>query len=145
MKLPALVKLEMLVANKEATLLETLEQHDKALHHFDTQRRVLADYQARMAASWRNGAMIPAGDAVRAAKFAAQAAAARQHLAQSIETEQEKRTMCATELAMLRVRHETLQERLKAARQAVANEAQQRAERNHPPPHKPGRTGDSLF
>ena len=145
MKLQALVKLEKLVANKEATLLETLEHHDKALRHFDRQRRVLADYQERMAATWQNGAVIPAGDALRAAKFAAQAEDARQHLTQSIATEQEKRTLCASELAMLRMRQETLKDRLKASRQAEANAAQQRAERNYPPTRKPDQTGDSLF
>lgn len=145
MKLQALVKLEKLVANKEATLLEVLEHHDKALHHFDRQRRVLADYQERMAATWQNGNVISAGDALRAAKFAAQAEDARQHLSQSIATEQEKRTSCASELAVLRLQQETLQDRLKASRQAEANAAQQRAERNHPPARKANKTGDSLF
>lgn len=145
MRLTSLVKLARLVANKEATLLEALEHHDKALRHYDSQRAVLADYQARMAAIWQNGAVIPAGDAGRAATFSAQAAAARQHLARVINIEQAKRTVCATELSVLHIRHQALQDRLRTARLAAFNQAEERAERNRTPVRKPDQTGDSLF
>lgn len=145
MKPQSLAKLDLLAAAQEATLLETLDRHTKALQRFEAQRAVLVDYQARLTAGWRSGAMVTAGDAARAANFAAQAEVANQHLAQSIKTEQDKQTECAVALATLRARRETLQERLKTARQAAANQAQDRAERNRPVLRPHTQQDDLLF
>lgn len=145
MNIKALIKLEMLVANKEATLVETLERHDKALRHYDTQRTILANYQARMASAWQNGTVVLAGDAGRAATFSAQAEDARQHLAHAITTQKDKRSACATELSTLHIHHKALQERLQAARQEAFNQAEDRAERSRIHRRKPDQTDDQLF
>ena len=145
MKLQALAKLDLLTAAREASLLETLDRHSKTLLHYEAQRTVLTAYQERLSASWRGGAVVTAGDATRAAKFVAQAEEARRHLAQSIKTEQDKRNECALSLATLRTRRETLQERLKTARQVAANVAQDREDRNRPIFSAPITPDDSLF
>lgn len=145
MKPQSLTKLDLLAAAQEATLLETLGHHTKALQRYETQRTVLAEYQARLTAGWRNGAVVTAGDAARAAKFVAQAEVANEHLAQSIKTEQDKQTECAVALATLRARRETLQERLKDARRAAANQAEDRAERNRPVLRQHTQPDDLLF
>lgn len=145
MKPEALAKLDLLAAAKEATLQEDLERHNKALQHYEAQRTVLASYQTRLSAGWRNGAMVPAGDAARAAKFAAQAEVARQHLAGSIKVEQDKQTECTIALAALRKRRETLQERLKTARRTTIEQAQSREERNRPIFRLFGADDESLF
>lgn len=132
LKPSALIKLDLLAAAKEANLLEALARHNKTLQHYESQRDILTNYQDRLTASWRNGRPIPAGDAIRAAKFAAQAEAARQHLAHNIKTEQDKQLECTTALAALRIRRKTLQERLQAAQKKETAQAFERAERNIP-------------
>lgn len=145
MRPEALAKLDLLAAAKEATLQETLERHTKALQHYEAQRTVLMGYQARLTAGWRNGAMVPAGDAARATKFVAQAEVARQHLAQSIKAEQDKQTECTIALASLRKRRETLQERLKVARRVTLEQAQTREERSRPVFRPSPADDESLF
>lgn len=132
LKPSALAKLDLLAAAKEANLLEVLARHNKTLQNYAGQSDILANYQNRLTASWRSGAVISAGDAARAAKFAAQAETARQHLAHSIKTEQDKQFECITALAALRIRRKTLQERLNAAKKKEADQAFDRAERNIP-------------
>lgn len=145
MKPQSLSKLDLLAAAQETTTLETLDRHNKTLLRYEEQRTMLAKYQERLTASWRSGEVVRAGDAIRAAQFAAQAEAANEHLAQSIKTEQDKRTECTVALARLRKRRETLQDRLKAAKQAEVNKAEERAERDRPLFNLPTTPHNTLF
>ena len=145
MKPQTLAKLDLLATAKEAVLLEALDRHDKALQHYESQRTVLALYQARLTAGWCGGNTVTAGEAARAARFATQAEAARQHLAHSMQTEQDKQAECAVALASLRTHRETLHERLKLAQRAVANQIQDRMERYNPIFQKPMTTDDEFF
>lgn len=145
MKPQTLSKLDLLATAKEAALLEALERHNKTLQHYESQRTVLALYQERLTAGWHGGNTVPAGEAARAARFAAQAEAARKHLAQSMQTEQDQKAECTVALASLRTYRETLHERLKLAQRSAANQIQDRIERYAPNLHKLAATDDILF
>lgn len=128
MKLQSFMKLDLLAAAQENKLLESLVQHHKALQRCIEQQTLLNAYQERLTASWRNGTMVCAGDALRASKFVAQADAAYQHLIDSIKAEQEKKTTCEVSLAALRIRRKTLQQRLIVAKQDEENKVLKKVE-----------------
>lgn len=132
MKLQSLVKLDLLAAAQERKLIETLTQHHKALQRYLEQKALLTAYQERLKASWRSGAMICAGDAIRASKFVAHADAAYQHLIDTTKIEQDKKLTCEVSLATLRIRRKKLHQRLSAAKDAEENEMLKRVEKAFP-------------
>jgi hypothetical protein len=128
----ALAKLDLLAAAKEAALLEALDRHGKALQRYEAQREVLAAYRDRLAAGWRNGAVVRAGDAKRAGQFSTQAEAAALQLMQAMDTERAKFAECAAAMAELRARRRRLRERLEDALRLEETKAQERAAQNRP-------------
>ena len=128
----AMAKLDLLAAAREAALLEALARHLQALQKYQAQQEVLAAYQQRLAAGWRNGAVVRAADASRAGQFSSQAEAAGAQLAQALETERTKMAECSAALAQLRARRRSLQERLASARHLEITQAQERAAQNQP-------------
>ncbi len=126
-------------------MLERLGRHSDALRRYEAQREVLTSYQERLAAGWRNGAVVRAGDAKRAGQFSTQAEAATLQLAQAIEAERAKLTECTAALAQLRARRRTLQDRLAGALRLEETKALERAAQNRPTmPARPLAERESL-
>lgn len=132
MKPQSLAKLDLLAAAKEAALLEALARHSATLQRYEAQREILVTYQQRLAAGWRGGTVVRAGDARLAEQSGTQAETANSQLAQAMETERTRLAECTAALAQLRARRRKLRERLTNALQLEETKAQERATQNLP-------------
>jgi flagellar biosynthesis chaperone FliJ len=70
MKPRILDRLDLMAAEAEQKLLDEIVRHKTTLDQIDYQRRVLADYRARLTETWRGGGVVYAGQARRAETFA---------------------------------------------------------------------------
>lgn len=135
MKLGTLEKLDLLAAAEERALETALSQALHAMRHLQGQSQVLAAYQARLTAGWRDGAVIAAAEAQRAGLFSLRAQDAALQLAASLATARERVNEAATALAMHRAKRERLRARLDQSRAQALRAALERAARNQP--HRP--------
>jgi hypothetical protein len=76
-------RLDRLAALRQAEWLAALQRCEAACAQGAAQLGVLAAYRARLAGGWQSGAALPAGQALRAAQFAA----AGHHAADQLETD----------------------------------------------------------
>ena len=127
-----ITRLDLLAAAREVLLREALRRQSTILAQSRNQLHMLDAYRARLAASWQDGAAVPAAQACRASQFAAgaQNAAAQIAAAEAIAAAQLQTT--AGELARLKSHRRKLAETLREAARADAAEAEQRAERDRP-------------
>ena len=116
-----ITRLDLLAAAREVLLREALRRQSTILAQSRNQLHMLDAYRARLAASWQDGAAVPAAQACRASQFAAGA----QNAAAQLQT-------TAGELARLKSHRRKLAETLREAARADAAEAEQRAERDRP-------------
>jgi flagellar biosynthesis chaperone FliJ len=95
MKTRTLDRLDLIAAEAEQKLLEEISRHNKTLQQIDYQRRVLAEYRARLTETWRGGGVVFAGQARRAETFVT----ASENAAEKIDAE-EPRTQKMLDLAL---------------------------------------------
>ena len=132
MKPRTIARLDMLAAEREAQLQETVRRHAAAQAQSRQQRQMLEGYRDRLAASWQDGVAVPAAQARRASQFAAGA----QNAAAQIETAELKTTTqlneATAELVKVKSHRRKLAGQLRDAARAAATEAEQKAERDRP-------------
>jgi hypothetical protein len=134
MKPRLLARLDLLTAEQETQLLETIRRQNAALKQTDQQRIVLASYRNRLAASWQDGAPVPAAQARRAGQFSAASHGAEAQIDHAAQLAAERLQTALADLAQVQARRRALGEAsAKAARQAE-RAAEQRLERDMPVP-----------
>jgi hypothetical protein len=134
MKPRLLSRLDLLAAEQETQLLETIRRQNAALKQTDHQRGVLASYRDRLAASWQNGAPVPAAQASRAGQFSAASHGAEAQIDHAAQLAAERLEAALADLAQVQARRRALGEAsAKAVRQAE-RAAEQRLERDMPVP-----------
>jgi hypothetical protein len=116
MKATTLVRLDLLAAERETVLLETIRHQNAALQQVAYQRGMLASYRDRLAASWQGGAVVNAAQARRAGQFAAGALGAATQIVETEVRAKEKLDAAIADLARLKAHRRRLGERLRAAR-----------------------------
>lgn len=132
----SLKRLDLLAAAKEAVLLEQIGKHSLAVQRHEEQLSMLEAYQTRLAAGWQSGSVVPAGEALRAGQFSAQAMAAMTQLEQVMQTDQGRLMEAALALARLRAHRRNLQKTLKRKLREEAERAEERARQNQPVPRR---------
>jgi flagellar biosynthesis chaperone FliJ len=69
MKTRTIERLDLLAAETENQLLESIRKHNETLRQIAYQRTVLAEYRERLAETWRHGGVVRAGEVLRATRF----------------------------------------------------------------------------
>ncbi|MGE4481060.1 hypothetical protein [Acidocella sp.] len=132
----ALAKLDLLATAEETSLLAAVNRHQFTLRRYTAQREVMAAYHTRLAAGWRGGTVVQAGQAQLAGLFSTQAETAMAQLDQAIQAEQALLQDSAMALAKLRIRRRALQDKLATALRLAENTALERAAQNRPAPRR---------
>lgn len=116
MKAATLTRLDLLAAEREATLLETIRSQNVALQQVAYQRGMLASYRDRLAASWQGGTVVSAALARRAGQFAAGALGAETQIVETALRAKGQLEAAIADLARLKAHRRKLEERLREAR-----------------------------
>jgi len=139
MKTRTLERLDLIAAEAEIKLLEEINRLNATLSQIDYQKRVLADYRARLTETWRHGGVVAAGQARRAEIFVS----ASQDAAQKIDAEEPRARKMLEEalqnLASIQNRRRGLQEARRRASLIEERDAERNIERDLPwrPPAPP--------
>jgi flagellar biosynthesis chaperone FliJ len=137
MKPGTVQKLTLLAVAEQTQMLAQMQRQHAVLAQITQQRGVLAAYRARLAQSWRDGAVVAAPEAIRAGQFAAASEdASRQIAAQETKTRQ---TLDAQEqkLAELMQRRKRLAGLMNDASLAADRQTERGLDRLQPP-HQAG-------
>jgi flagellar biosynthesis chaperone FliJ len=130
MKPRLLDRLNLLAAEQETQLLETIRRQNTALKQTDHQHNVLASYRDRLAASWQDGAPVPAAQARRAGQFSAASHGAEAQIDHAAQLAAERLELALADLAQVQARRRALGDAsTRAARQAERT-TEQRQERD---------------
>jgi len=130
MKPRLLGRLNLLAAEQETQLLETIRRQNTALKQTDHQRNVLASYRDRLAASWQDGAPVPAAQARRAGQFSTASHGAEAQIDHAAQLAAERLELALADLAQVQARRRALGDAsTRAARQAERT-TEQRQERD---------------
>ncbi|WP_297494912.1 hypothetical protein [Acidocella sp.] len=132
MKPQLIARLDLLAAEREARLRDTLRSQATALMQSRQQCELLEAYRGRLAASWQDGRAIPAAEARRASHFSAGAQAAAAQIAATEAAASARLQSAADDLARLGAYRRKLAAKLTAATRAAAAAAEQKAERARP-------------
>ncbi len=132
MKAATLARLDLLAAEREAALLETISQQNLALQQAAYQRGMLVSYRERLAASWQGGAVVSAAQARRAGQFAAGALGAQDQLTDTEVGTRARLDAAIADLARLKAHRRKLAERLRALQRQASAAAELKAAQNLP-------------
>lgn len=113
MKAATLARLDLLAAEREAKLLETIRRQNAALQQAAYQRGMLASYRDRLAASWQGGAVVSAAQACRAGQFVAGALGAETQIVDTEVRAKDQLEVAIADLARLKAHRRKLAERLR--------------------------------
>jgi hypothetical protein len=125
-----LARLNILAAEQEAQLLETIRRHSAAIRQAGQQREVLSAYRTRLAGTWQDGAVLPAGQARRAGQFAAASQGAERQISATAERAQVQLDAALARLADLQSHRGALADAARRAAQLADRAAQAREERD---------------
>jgi len=133
MKQATLHRLSLLALAAQTQALAQVQRHSASLAQATQQRKVLTAYRDRLTESWRDGAEVSAGEAVRAGQFAAASEAAGQQI--SVQEQKTRQALVAQqiELAAMMQKTRRLAEFTQAARRENERQAERRLERLYPP------------
>ena len=132
MKAATLTRLDLLAADREAKLLETIRQQNAALQQAAYQRGMLASYRERLAESWQGGGVVSAAQARRAGQFAAGALGAETQIVAAEARAKVNLEAAIADLARLKAHRRKLAERLRVARHRVQAAAELKAAQDLP-------------
>jgi len=132
MKPRTLSRLDMLAAEQERQWLDAIRRASATLKQTEQQRGVLAAYRGRLAASWQDGAVLPAAQARRAAQFITASHGAEAQIDQTAAQAEKQLEASITGLAQIRARRHTLSGMQRKAATQAEREAERRQERDIP-------------
>lgn len=132
MKPETLARLDLLAAQREAKLLETIRRQNMALEQAAYQRGMLASYRDRLAASWQGGGVVNAAQARRAGQFAVGALGAESQIVETEIRAKEQLEVAISDLARLKSHRRKLAERLREARRHALAAAELKAAQDLP-------------
>jgi hypothetical protein len=125
-------RLTLLAAAREAERHAALRRHDAARSLATHQREILGAYRARLAESWRSGAVIQAAQARRAGQFAAASQTADAQIAQAAQQAEAQFAEALAALAALKTHRDALDTARRRAARHAERQAEQQAERAQP-------------
>jgi flagellar biosynthesis chaperone FliJ len=131
-KAATLARLDLLAADREAKLLETIRQQNAAMQQAAYQRDMLASYRERLAESWQGGAVVSAAQARRAGQFAAGALGAETQIVETEARAKAKLEAAVADLARLKAHRRKLGERLREVRRRAQAAAELKAAQDLP-------------
>jgi len=121
-----LARLELMAAAAAVKMREEIARHNTVLGQIEYQKRVLADYRGRLKATWRDGGVVAAGQAMRAELFVS----ASDEAGGRIEAEAQRTRLMLEEAVQALARNEQkrrgLSEALRRAAAAAARESERR-------------------
>jgi hypothetical protein len=126
-------RLSLLALAAQTQALAQVQRHNAALGQIAQQRRVLTAYRDRLTESWRDGAEVSAGEAVRAGQFAAASEAADQQIALAEQKTRQALAAQQIELAAQLQKSRRLTEFTQTARLKTERQAERRLETLYPP------------
>lgn len=132
MKPETLARLDLLAAQRETKLLETIRRQNAALEQAAYQRGMLLSYRDRLAASWQSGVVVSAAQACRAGQFAAGALGAESQIVETEARAKEQLESAIADLARLKAHRRKLAERLRVARRRAQAAAELKAAQDLP-------------
>ncbi len=122
MKARTLNRLEIMAISSEMKCLEDIARHNATLEKMAQQRQLLAGYRQKLGDSWRNGDVVDAGAARRAAEFIAASRKADVQIEQIERTTRQQVDVAQRTLAQTKERRRHL-----SSAQREANLATERA------------------
>ncbi len=132
MKPETLARLDLLAAQREAKVLETISRQTATLEQAAYQRGMLTSYRDRLTASWQGGEVVSAAQARRAGQFAAGALGAESQIAATEIRAKEQLEAAIADLARLKLHRRKLAERLREARRRMLAVAELKAAQDLP-------------
>jgi hypothetical protein len=129
MKARTLARLELLAADREVHLLETMRRQQEALLQGAAHRGLLAEYRARLAASWQHGAVVSGAQARRAGQFAQASFGAEAQVEAAARQAGRQLAAAMDGLSQVQLRRRVLRQEIANRRQAAERAAEQAAER----------------
>jgi hypothetical protein len=132
MRSRTIARLDLLAAEREARLVDAIGRYGGTLQQSAQQAEMLDAYRTRLAASWQDGALLPAGQASRASQFAVGAEGAKAQIARAAAQTQTQLQAAADALAELTSHRRKLAEKLRDTARVNEVAAEQKAERAQP-------------
>ncbi len=132
MKPKTLERLDLIAAVEEAKVEAEIQRHMLTLANISSQRGMLANYRDRLADTWKNGEVVPVGQAMRASRFSNVSHAAKSQIdAQETQTMQAL-SAAVSRLTEIRRRRESLSNGKRRTDLQAARLAEQKLERLQP-------------
>ncbi len=132
MKPRTLERLELLAAEREAQLREAVRRHQATLKQNEVNREVLGSYRDRLATSWRDGSVVPAGQARRAGQFAEASFGAEAQIVEALELAAEQLALAMDGLADIQSHRRELREAIAQAERKARMAAELAIEQDRP-------------
>lgn len=129
MKPKTLERLDLIASMEEVRIEGEIQRHIMTLENITSQRGMLASYRDRLAETWKNGEVVPVGQAMRASRFSSVSHAAKSQIDVAEAQTMQALSAAISRLTEIRRRRESLNQGRRRTNLQAAREAEQKQER----------------